>query len=74
VFRDNEEEDYDIDLEEFADEIDDWIINNLKAIGCDTAKDVLNLNAEEIARRADLEEETVKEILRILKSEFENEG
>ncbi|MFN7592527.1 MAG: transcription termination factor NusA, partial [Bacteroidota bacterium] len=68
VFRDNEEEDYDIDLEEFADEIDDWIINNLKAIGCDTAKDVLNLNAEEIARRADLEEETVKEILRILKS------
>ena len=74
VFRDNEEEDYDIDLEEFADEINDWIINNLKAIGCDTAKDVLNLNAEEIARRADLEEETVKEILRILKSEFENEG
>ena len=74
VFRDNEVEDYDIDLEEFADEIDDWIINNLKAIGCDTAKDVLNLNAEEIARRADLEEETVKEILRILKSEFENEG
>lgn len=74
VFRDNEDEDYDIDLEEFADEIDDWIINNLKAIGCDTAKDVLALSPEELARRADLEEETVKEILRILKSEFENEG
>jgi N utilization substance protein A len=74
VFRDNEDEDYDIDLEEFADEIDDWIINNLKGIGCDTAKDVLALSAEEIARRADLEEETVNEILRILKSEFEKEG
>ncbi len=74
IFRDNEDEDYDIDLEEFADEIDDWIINNLKGIGCDTAKDVLALSQEEIARRADLEEETVKEIVRILKSEFEKEG
>jgi N utilization substance protein A len=74
VFRDTEDQDYDIDLDEFADEIDDWIINNLKAIGCDTAKDVLALSPEELARRADLEEETVKEILRILKSEFENEG
>ena len=72
VFRDNqEEEDYDIDLDEFADEIDGWIIDELKNIGCDTAKSVLELNEEELVRRTDLEEETIKEVVRILRSEFE---
>lgn len=73
VYRDTEEEeDYDIDLDEFADEIDSWIIDQLKGIGCDTARSVLKLNKEELARRADLEEETINEVVRILKSEFEN--
>lgn len=76
VFRDNEEategdEDFDIELQEFADEIDQWIIDALKGIGCDTAKDVLKLDEEELARRADLEEETIKEVVKILKTEFE---
>lgn len=73
VFRDTDDEEYDVDLDEFADEIDEWIIDELKAIGCDTAKSVLELNADELVRRTDLEEETVKEILRILKNEFEGE-
>ena len=73
VFRDVEEEEYDIELDEFADEIDEWIIDELKAIGCDTAKSVLALNADELVRRTDLEEETIKEILRILREEFEEE-
>jgi N utilization substance protein A len=71
VFRENEEEDYDVDLEEFADEIDSWIIDELKGIGCDTAKSVLELSPEELVRRTELEEETVKEILSIIKAEFE---
>ena len=73
VFRDVEEEEYDIELDEFADEIDEWIIDELKAIGCDTAKSVLALNADELVRRTDLEDETIKEILRILREEFEEE-
>jgi transcription termination/antitermination protein NusA len=73
VYRDVEEEDYDIDLDEFSDEIDGWIIDELKGIGCDTAKSVLELNVEELARRTDLEEETIKEVVRILQSEFKNE-
>lgn len=75
VFRDSEEEgggDYDIDLEEFSDEIDSWIIDQLKAIGCDTARSVLELDKDELIRRADLEEETINEVLRILRSEFED--
>jgi len=72
VFRDNqEEEDYDIDLDEFADEIEGWIIDELKNIGCDTAKSVLELNEEELVRRTDLEEETIKDVLKILRSEFQ---
>ncbi|MFM2393593.1 MAG: hypothetical protein RLZZ546_1575 [Bacteroidota bacterium] len=72
VYRDSEEGEMDdVDLEEFADEIDDWIINELKGIGCDTAKSVLNLNKEELLRRTDLEEETIDEVLKILASEFE---
>lgn len=69
VYRDVEEED--VDLDEFGDEIDSWIIGTLKSIGCDTAKNVLELSKEELIRRTDLEEETVDEVLRILRSEFE---
>jgi len=71
VFRDTEEEEYDIDLDEFSDEIDGWIIDQLKSIGCDTARSVLALSQDEVARRAELEEETVAEIVQILKSEFD---
>lgn len=72
VYRNNEEfEIDDVDLDEFKDEIDGWVIDALKGIGCDTARSVLNLNVEELVRRTDLEEETVQEILDILKAEFE---
>lgn len=74
VYRDNEEQEIDdVDLDEFADEIEDWVIETLKNIGCDTARSVLALNREELVRRSDLEEETVDEVLRILASEFEDE-
>ena len=59
-------------LDDFADEIDDWIIESLKKIGCDTAKSVLALSTEEVMQRADLEEETVQDVQRILRAEFEN--
>lgn len=71
VFRDSETYYEDVDIAEFADEIDEWIIDELKAIGCDTAKSVLELSIEELVNRTDLEEETIKEVIRILKSEFE---
>lgn len=71
VFRDLDEEEDDVDLDEFADEIDAWVIDQLKGIGCDTAKSVLQLDRDDIVRRADLEEETVDEVLGILKAEFE---
>ncbi|MDD2569644.1 MAG: transcription termination factor NusA [Bacteroidales bacterium] len=71
VFRDIAETEEDIDLEEFADEIEDWILDELKAIGCDTARSVLDLSVSELVKRTDLEEETVKEVMRILRSEFE---
>jgi N utilization substance protein A len=75
VYRDNEGEveEFDIDLEEFSDEIEPWIIDELKRIGCDTARSVLNLTAEELERRTDLEKETIVEILDVLKHEFEKE-
>ena len=60
-----------MDLDEFKDEIEPWIIEALKNIGCDTARSVLNLSKDELIRRTDLEEETIQEILDILKSEFE---
>ncbi len=69
VYREIEEED--VDLKEFADEIEPWIIKALKDIGCDTAKSVLALPVDELARRADLEEDTAKEVIGILKAEFE---
>ena len=72
VFRDVDEEDYDIELEEFADEIDNWILDELKNIGCDTAKSVLELNAEEINRRTGIDEDTIEEVRKVLASEFED--
>ncbi len=51
----------------------EWIIDELKAIGCDTAKSVLELHVDELVRRTDLEEETIKEIIRILKAEFDED-
>jgi transcription termination/antitermination protein NusA len=61
----------DVDLEEFSDEIESWVIDELKRIGLDTAKSVLTLTKEELVRRADLEDETIDNVLRILKQEFE---
>ena len=66
-----DEDDYDILLEEFDDEIDQWIIDKLKSIGCDTAKSVLAIDPEDLAKRADLEDETVADVRRILSAEFE---
>ena len=72
VFRElGEFDNEDVDLEEFADEIESWIIDALKKVGLDTAKSVLNLTAAELVKRSDLEEETVGEIYRILGQEFE---
>lgn len=72
VYRNNDEVEIDdVDLEEFTDEIEDWIIDELKGIGCDTARSVLNLSWQEIVRRTELEEETAKELLQILAAEFE---
>ncbi|MDR1120087.1 MAG: transcription termination factor NusA [Dysgonamonadaceae bacterium] len=73
VFRDVEIDGEDIYLDEFSDEIDVWIIEALKNIGCYTAKNVLALSREEIIERADLEESTVDQILEVLRSEFEEE-
>jgi N utilization substance protein A len=73
VFRDNEGEveEYDIDLEEFSDEIEPWVIDELKRVGCDTARSVLDLSAEELERRTDLEKETIADLRKILQAEFE---
>ncbi len=71
VYRDTDVDNEDVDLQEFSDEIDQWIIDELKNIGCDTAKSVIDLNVEELVKRTDLEEETINEVIRILKSEFE---
>ena len=68
VFRVSQEED--IDLKEFDDEIEQWVIDQLKAVGCDTALSVLELSKEELVRRTDLEEETIDDVIRILKAEF----
>lgn len=69
VYREIEEED--VNLDEFSDEIDQWIIDTLKSVGCDTAKRVLEYSVEDLAARTDLEVETIKEVMGILKSEFE---
>ncbi|TAD86556.1 MAG: transcription termination/antitermination protein NusA [Bacteroidetes bacterium] len=75
VFRDSDDdgEEFDIDLEEFVDEIEPWIIDELKKIGCDTGRSVLQLSAQELERRTDLEKETIADVRRILQEEFERE-
>ena len=76
VFRelDESQTEEDIYLDEFSDEIDSWVIDALKNIGCYTAKSVLAMNRNEIIERADLEEQTVDDLLAILSAEFEDEG
>lgn len=72
VFRETDgEQEEDVDLDEFGDEIESWVIDELKRIGLDSAKSVLNLNKEELVRRTDLEEETIDSVLGVLKKEFE---
>ncbi len=71
VYRDTDSDAEDVDLKEFNDEIDQWIIDELMSVGCDTAKSVLELSKEELIKRTDLEEETIKEVFRILRTEFE---
>jgi len=71
VYREADEQDEDVDIEEFSDEIDGWIIDEFKRIGLDTAKSVLALSVGELVKRTDLEEETIKEVLSILQAEFE---
>ena len=71
VYREVDEREEDVDIEEFSDEIDGWILDEFKRIGLDTAKSILNLSVDELVKRTDLEEETVKEVLSILQSEFE---
>lgn len=73
VFREFEGDEEDVDLEEFKDEIDEWVIAALKNIGCDTAKSVLELNSEELERRTDLDVETIQGVLNVLKAEFEDD-
>ncbi|MGE9311523.1 transcription termination factor NusA [Niabella sp. CJ426] len=75
VYRDteDEEEEFDVDLEEFSDEIDGWVIDALKKIGCDTARSVMRMSPYELEKRADLEKETVEDIRKILQEELERE-
>ncbi len=75
VFRDSEGDvdGFDIDLDEFADEIDGWVIDELKRVGCDTARSVLELTADDLERRTDLEKETIADVRRILQEEFDRE-
>ncbi len=71
VYREVDEHEEDVDIEEFSDEIDGWILDEFKRIGLDTAKSILNLSIDDLVKRTDLEEETIKEVLSILQSEFE---
>ena len=71
VYRDVDEVDEDVDINEFSDEIEEWILNELRTIGCDTAKSVLNLSISELVKRTDLEEETIVDVRNIFKAEFE---
>lgn len=72
VYRELEPDEEDVDLEEFADEIENWIIEELKKIGCDTAKSVIDLSVAELERRTDLDRETVEHVVGILRAEFED--
>ncbi len=71
VYRDNMEEEEDVNIDEFSDEIEGWIIEEFKKVGCDTAKSILKLSKEDLIKRTDLEEETISEVLDILRAEFE---
>jgi len=72
VYREGiQDDEEDVNLEEFADEIEGWIIDELKSIGCDTAKSVLDLSTEDLVKRTDLEEETIQEVVKVLNAEFE---
>ncbi|HEC42624.1 MAG TPA: transcription termination/antitermination protein NusA [Bacteroides sp.] len=72
VYREGiQEDEEDVNLEEFADEIESWVIDELKSIGCDTAKSVLDLSIEDLVKRTDLEEETIQEVVKVLNAEFE---
>lgn len=71
VFREQAETVDDVRLEEFNDEIEDWVIDVLKGIGCDTAKSVIDLGYDELVKRTDLEDETIKNVLAVLQAEFE---
>jgi len=72
VYRDSEELEDDVSLSEFSDEIDSWVIETLQGIGCDSARSVLDINADDLVKRTDLEQETVKSVLDILRAEFED--
>jgi N utilization substance protein A len=76
VYREDEEitDEFDIDLDEFSDEIEPWIIDEFKKIGCDTAKSILKLTVEELERRTDLEKETIVEVQKVLQEEFDAEA
>jgi N utilization substance protein A len=71
VYREVHEDDEDVDIEEFSDEIEGWIIDEFKRVGLDTAKSILSLSVDELVKRTDLEDSTVKDVIEILKSEFE---
>jgi N utilization substance protein A len=71
VYRDVDEADEDVDIAEFSDEIEEWVLDELRNIGCDTAKSVLSLSVEELVKRTDLEEETIINVINIFKEEFE---
>ena len=72
VYRDIDDDSDDVALDEFADEIEGWVLEELKSIGCDTARSVLDLSVEELVKRTDLEIETVEDVMSILKEEFED--
>ncbi len=73
VYREGAEDIDDVDLDEFSDEIESWVIDAFKSIGCDTAKSVLEIDFEDLVKRTDLEEETIEDVLAILKDEFAEE-
>jgi N utilization substance protein A len=73
VFREEDQDEEDVDLDEFSDEIEEWVLDAFKKTGCDTAKSVLRLSVEDIERRTDLDTETIEEVLSILRQEFEEE-
>ena len=76
VFREDEEivDEFDIDLDEFSDEIEAWVIDEFKRIGCGTARSILNLSPDELERRTDLEKETIEDVLKVLQAEFDEEA